>query len=199
MNKETMPLARSSEHSIERINAFSDGIFAIIITIMVLELKKPETPSFKALGELWPTWISYIASYLFIAIVWINHHYLLKGASHVTGKLIWANFGHMFAVSLIPFLTAWMADTRLAAVPVSMYAFVFVLVNITYLMLIYQTNANRRIATGKASRIFRIRSVATLLAGLSAIGLSFWHPIVGFSIICACLILYLKPEGNLNL
>jgi uncharacterized membrane protein len=111
------------EQSLERINAFSDGIFAIIITIMVLDLKKPESATFQALGHLWPVWVSYIASYIFVAIVWVNHHFLLKNATRATPLLIWANFGHMFVVSLIPFLTAWMAGTRLAAVPVAMYAY----------------------------------------------------------------------------
>jgi len=90
---------------------------------MVLDLKKPETASFAALGHLWPTWVSYLASYLFIAIVWVNHHFLLKNCPRVTTRLIWANFGHLFVVSLIPFLTAWMAETRLEAVPVALYAF----------------------------------------------------------------------------
>ncbi|HWB90919.1 MAG TPA: TMEM175 family protein [Puia sp.] len=189
-------MERPRDHSLERINAFSDGIFAIIITIMVLELKKPEEASFKALGELWPTWLSYIVSYLFIAIVWTNHHYLLKNASHVTHRLVWANFGHLFAVSLIPFLTTWIADTRLAAVPTAMYAFVFFLVNLTYLGLIYQTNAHRYRRREKGSRSFRIRSVATLVSFLSAVGLSFWHPSVGFAIVAGCLLLYIKPEGQ---
>lgn len=189
---------RPKDRSLDRINTFTDGIFAIIITIMVLELKKPDEASFRALARLWPAWLSYIVSYLFIAIVWTNHHYLLKNTSHATHKLIWANFGHMFAVSLIPFLTAWIADTGLAPVPTAMYAFVFFLVNLTYLGLIYQTNAHRYRRRGKDSRPFRIRSVATLVSFLSAVGLSFWHPSIGFAIICGCLFLYLKPEGPKN-
>lgn len=189
------PANSSSEHSqnLERINAFSDGVFAIIITIMVLDLKKPEEVSFNALARLWPTWLSYTVSYLFIAIVWTNHHYLLKKASRPTHKLIWANFGHLFAVSFVPFLTGWIADTRLDKIPVALYAFVFFLVNLTYLGLIYHTNAHQRGRREKGDRLFHVRSIATLISFFSAIWLSFWHPGIGFGIICTCLILYLKP------
>lgn len=186
---------RPGKQSLERINAFSDGIFAIIITIMVLDLKKPEEATFEALGHLWPTWVSYIASYLFVAIVWVNHHFLLKNATRVTWRLIWANFSHMFVVSLIPFLTAWMADTRLHAVPVSLYAVDFFFVNLTYLGLIYQTHSHFHHESAKARRIFRIRSIGTLLLALLAAGLAFRIPGLGFSIICGCFLLYLRPEA----
>src|ERR1700761_6171850 len=131
--------ASTSEQSLERVNAFSDGVFAIIITIMVLDLKKPAEVSFKALLHLWPTWVSYIASYLFTAVVWVNHHFLLKKEFRPTWRLVWANFLHMFVVSLIPFLTSWMADTRLAALPVALYAFDFFLVNVTYIGLYHES------------------------------------------------------------
>jgi len=186
---------RSRDHSLERINAFSDGIFAIIITIMVLELKKPEEASFAALGHLWPTWVSYIASYAFIAIVWVNHHYLFKNALHCTPRLIWANFGHLFAVSLIPFLTGWMAETRLADVPVALYAFDFFLVNLTYLGLIFHTQSHRQGPNERSRRLFRARSLTTLLLALVAVGMAFWMPGLGLGIICGCFFFYLKPEA----
>src|ERR1700758_2582191 len=117
----------------ERLAVFSDGVFAVIITIMVLDLKPPEHPTFAALLPLWPTALSYAVSYQFIAIVWLNHHYLLRFTDSPTPRLIWINFAHLFAVSLIPFSTAWVARTRLAAVPVFAYAAVFVLVELAYL------------------------------------------------------------------
>ena len=186
---------RSRDTSLERINAFSDGIFAIIITIMVLDLKKPEEASFAALWHLWPTWVSYIASYIFIAIVWINHHFLFKNAIHCTPRLIWANFGHLFAVSLIPFLTGWMAETRLADVPVALYAFDFSLVNLTYLALIYATRTHLHGPSERSRRLFRLRSLSTLLLAFGAVGTAFWEPGVGFGMICCCFIFYLKPGG----
>src|SRR5262249_46337096 len=159
-----------------------DGIFAIIITIMVLDLKKPEKASFEALARLWPVWVAYIASYWLIAIVWVNHHYLLKNAIRCSPKLIWANFGHMFVVSLIPFLTAWIAESELAPLPVALYAFVFFLLNLSYLALIYQTIPHHHHEGERARRLFRLRSVGTLVVALVATGLAFWSPGVGYGI-----------------
>jgi uncharacterized membrane protein len=103
-------------------------VFAVIITIMVLELKPPEYPTFAALLPLWPTAMSYAVSYLFIAIVWMNHHHLLRFTDRPTPRLMWINFAHLFMVSLIPFSTVWVASTRLALAPAFVYAGVFVLV-----------------------------------------------------------------------
>jgi hypothetical protein len=122
-----------SEATSERSGAFSDGVFAVIITIMVLDLRPPPQATLAALLRLWPAALSYVVSYLFIAIVWVNHHHLLRFAEHATSRLIWVNFAHLFMVSLVPFSTAWVADTRLAAVPVFVYAAVFVLVNLALL------------------------------------------------------------------
>src|SRR5262245_39267143 len=120
----------------ERLTLFSDGVFAIIITVLVLELRAPDSASFAALVPLWPTALSYAVSYLFLAIVWVNHHHLMRYAESATPRLIWANFAHLFSMSLLPFATAWMARTDLAPAPVSLYAAVFVLVNATYVLLI---------------------------------------------------------------
>jgi uncharacterized membrane protein len=110
----------------ERLTAFSGGVFSVIITIMVLDLKPLAQAKLSALLPLWPTALSYAVSYLFVAIIWINHHRLLLFAHDATPKLIWWNFAHLFMTSLIPFSTAWIADTRLAAGPVLLYAAVFV-------------------------------------------------------------------------
>jgi uncharacterized membrane protein len=93
----------------ERLSAFSDAVFAVLITVLVLELRPPELPTFKALLSLWPTWLSYAVSYLFIAIVWANHHHLMRYAIEVTPRLMWFNLAHLFSVSLLPLSTAWMA------------------------------------------------------------------------------------------
>ena len=97
----------------ERLGSFSDAVFAVIITVMVLELKPPEHPTFAALLPLWPTALSYVVSYYFIAIVWLNHHHLLRFFPHATSRVIWINFVHLFMVSLVPFSTAWVADTTI--------------------------------------------------------------------------------------
>lgn len=184
------------EFTPERINAFSDGVFAIIITVMILQLKRPLAPTFGALFSEWPTWISYVVSYCFIAIVWINHHYLLHHATVASLRLMWANFAHLFSVSLIPFLTDWMAATRLQPVTVAMYGFVFLLVNVTYLLLIRETIGakNTMDIPDKAVRLFHMRSVLTILIFGSAMVVALWHPYIGFVIICACLTLYVRPD-----
>src|SRR5262245_25427522 len=92
----------------ERLIFFSDGVFAIIITILVLELHAPESNSFAALVPLWPMALSYAVSYVFLAIVWVNHHHLLRYADTATPRLVWVNFAHLFSMSLLPFSTAWM-------------------------------------------------------------------------------------------
>src|ERR1700743_2155295 len=122
----------------ERLSTFSDGVFAVLITVLVLELRPPEQPTFDALLALWPTGLSYAVSYLFIAIVWANHHYLLRYATEATPKLLWFNFAHLFSISLLPLSTAWMAVSRLSPQPVAFYAAVFFLVNATYIALIWE-------------------------------------------------------------
>src|SRR6516164_2524855 len=122
----------------ERLSAFSDGVFAVLITVLVLDLRPPEAPTFAALLRLWPSWLSYAVSYLFIAIVWVNHHYLMRYADEATPRLLWFNFAHLFSMSLLPLSTAWMAVSELAPQPVAFYAAVFFLVNATYIFLIWE-------------------------------------------------------------
>jgi uncharacterized membrane protein len=193
---EKMKMEMMSEESTpERIYAFSDGVFAIIITIMILELKKPEEATFEALFQLWPTWLSYGVSYVFIAIVWINHHYLMRYARSAKLRLMWANFAHLFSVSLIPFLTDWISDTRLQSVPVIMYAFVFILVNATYLWLIFETLCDNmgRAVHNRARKLLHLRSFITLSIFTVAMIIAFWLPFLGFGLIVCCLLLYLRP------
>lgn len=123
---------REAKETAHRLAAYSDAVFAVIVTVMVLELKAPEQATFSALWPLWPTAISYAVSYLFIAIIWINHHYLMRFVGTPTLGLIWINFVHLFMVSLLPFATAWIARTRLASSPVAFYAGLFVCIDIAY-------------------------------------------------------------------
>ncbi|MGC2626353.1 MAG: TMEM175 family protein [Candidatus Udaeobacter sp.] len=180
----------------ERLSAFSDGVFAVLITVLVLDLRPPKLPTFKALLLLWPTWLSYAVSYLFIAIVWTNHHYLLRYATEVTPRLLWFNFAHLFSISLLPLSTAWMAVSRLAPQPVAFYAVVFFLVNGTYICLIRELID--RSPAGEVSstmrRIMRFRSLTTLcFFGLAAL-VALKYPLAGLGICICCLIFYLKPE-----
>ncbi len=145
----------------ERLCAFSDGVFAVLITILVLDLRPPELPALKALLLRWPTWLSYAVSYLFIAIVWANHHRLILYATKTTPRLIWFNFAHLFSVSLLPLSTAWMEVSELAPQPASFYAAVFFLVNATYVLLIRELIDRSPVdhLSAKVRTIMRVRSI----------------------------------------
>ena len=180
----------------ERLSAFSDGVFAVLITVLVLELRPPELPTFKAFLLLWPTWLSYAVSYLFIAIVWTNHHYLLRYATQATPRLLWFNFAHLFSMSLLPLSTAWMAVSRLAPQPVAFYAAVFFLVNATYICLIWELiHRNPGIEVpSTVRRVMRFRSITTLCLFGAAALVALKYPLVGLAICVCCLIVYLRPE-----
>jgi uncharacterized membrane protein len=180
----------------ERLNAFSDGVFAVLITVLVLELRPPEEATFLALMKLWPTWLSYAVSYLFIAIVWANHHYLLRYADETTPRLLWFNFAHLFSMSLLPLSTAWMAVSRLAPQPVAFYAAVFFLVNAIYVALIWELleRASADTVPPRVRRIMRYRSIATLCLFAMASAVALKYPVVGLAICVGCLLVYLRPD-----
>jgi len=161
-----------------------------------LELRPPELATYKALLLLWPTWLSYAVSYLFIAIVWTNHHYLIRYATEATPRLLWFNFAHLFSMSLLPLSTAWMAVSRLAPEPVSFYAAVFFLVNATYICLIWELVDRSRVdvVSPTLRRIMRFRSITTLCLFAVAALLALKYPLVGLGICICCLIVYLRPD-----
>jgi uncharacterized membrane protein len=189
-----MSLGRRSP---ERLSTFSDGVFAVLITVLVLELRPPEVATFKALLSLWPTWLSYAVSYLFIAIVWANHHHLMHYAAETTPRLMWFNFAHLFSVSLLPLSTAWMATSELAPQPVSFYAAVFFLVNATYICLVHELvdRAAADDVSPRERRIMRFRSIVTLCVFGAAALVALKFPLVGLAMCICCLIVYLKPEA----
>jgi len=179
----------------QRLNAFSDGVFAVIITIMVFLLKPPQEPTFSELWKLWPTALSYGLSYLFVAIAWVNHHYLLRHANHATVPLIWSNFAQLFSVSLVPFSTAWIAQTRLAPVPVFIYATIFLLVNITYLILVWEALCTEQSSgiTMKTMRIMNVRSFFTIGLFIIAMICAFKFTYCSLGLIWCALLFYLRP------
>src|SRR5579885_1272740 len=118
-----------------RMEAFSDGVLAIIITIMVLEMKVPHGADLVALRPLIPIFLSYVLSFIFIGIYWNNHHHLLQAVQHVNGCILWANLHLLFWLSLIPFVTGWMGENHFAAWPVAMYGIVLLLAAVAYFVL----------------------------------------------------------------
>jgi uncharacterized membrane protein len=185
--KKTMP---------ERLTAFSDAVFAVIITIMVLDLEPPGEATLTALLPLWPTALSYAVSYLFIAIIWVNHHHLIGFTHEATPQLIWWNFAHLFMISLVPAATAWMAESRLAAAPVFIYALVFVFVEIAYIAFERTAFSQSRDVelTAKLKRAARARCFLALGMFSTAAAISFWSPQSGLVLVCCVLLIYLNPR-----
>ena len=178
----------------ERLSTFSDGVFAVLITVLVLDLHPPEVATFEALLSLWPTLLSYGVSYLFIAIVWTNHHYLMRYATEANSRLLWFNFAHLFAMSLLPLSTSWMAVSKLAPQPVAFYALVFFLVNVTYICLIWELVDTVDEIPLTVRRVMRFRAIITLcLFSVSAV-VALKYPLGGLGVCICCLIVYLRPE-----
>jgi uncharacterized membrane protein len=118
-----------------RIEAFSDGVLAIIITIMVLELTVPHEPTLAALGRLWPVISSYVLSFVYIGIYWNNHHHMFHAVKRVDGAVLWANLHLLFWLSLVPFVTAWMGENHFATIPVAAYGVVLLMAGVAYKIL----------------------------------------------------------------
>ena len=177
----------------DRLAAYSDAVFAVVVTIMVLELKAPDQPTFSALLPLWPTAVSYGVSYLFIAII-----YLMRFVGPPTLKSMWINFVHLFMVSLLPFATAWVARTRLASPPVMFYAGIFVCIDIAYNFFeqeVLVSADERHLLAEGVRRMARGRSAVVLVSFTIAMLVAFVEPRFGFGLICAALVLHLRPEA----
>ena len=125
-----------------RLEAFSDAVIAILITIMVLELKIPQGEDIAALLPTLPLFLGYVLSFVFLAIYWNNHHHLLQVADHVDGRILWANMHLLFWLSLVPVTTAWMAETHFAMIPTAFYGVVLLLAAISYSFLVMAINAH---------------------------------------------------------
>jgi uncharacterized membrane protein len=127
-----------------RLEAFSDGVFAVIITIMVFNIKVPQSAGFAALVAALPVFLSYVLSYLYVGIYWNNHHHLLQAAEHVSGRILWANLHLLFWLSLAPFATAWMGQNHRASTPVAFYGLVLLFAGVAYFVLTRSLVARHR-------------------------------------------------------
>lgn len=189
-----MPETRASA---DRLGIFSDAVIAVIITIMVLELKPPDGSRLADLLPLWPTAISYLVSYLFIAIIWVNHHHLMHFVHHPTSRLIWLNFVHLFFVSLISFATAWVARSEMAPVPVALYATIFLLVDIAYLVFEREVlaQADQEVMPDRIRKRAQRRTLLAVMVFAAGAVVAPFVPLLGFGIVSAALLLYLSPEA----
>ena len=118
-----------------RLEAFSDGVLAIIITIMILEIRAPHEATFEALKPLIPIFLSYVLSFIYIGIYWNNHHHMLQASKTISGSIMWANMHLLFWLSLIPFATSWIGEQHFAAVPMSIYGFILLMCSVSYTIL----------------------------------------------------------------
>jgi uncharacterized membrane protein len=182
-----------------RLEAFSDGVLAIIITIMVLELKAPHGSSVEALSPLLPTLLSYVLSFVYVGIYWSNHHHLLHTAKNVTGGILWANLYLLFWLSLLPFATAWMGENHFNSIPTAAYGFVLLMSAIAYSFL-----QHRIIATqGSASTLKQAigtdwKGKISVVFYAVAIGMSFWLQWLGQIIYVLVALMWLVPDKRIE-
>ena len=180
----------------ERLAAFSDGVMAVIITIMVLDLKPPHDATWHALVPLWPTFFSYALSYLFVGVFWSNHHYMLRDAHVADHKLVAANLFSLFTISLIPFCTAYLAENRMQRFPTALYAGLFLLATFAYLILqriIDSQNESDPEAQRKKRATGKRDWLSTILFTL-AVPAAYLHPALSFILILAGVLFYFLPN-----
>ncbi len=183
----------------ERLTAFSDGVIAIIITIMVLEMKAPHHADWAALAALTPVFLSYVLSFLYLAIYWNNHHHLLMAAEKVDGAILWANMHLLFWLSLIPFATAWMGENSFAKLPIAVYGTSLLAPAIAYFIL--QSAIVRR--HGKDGTLARAlgadwKGKLSPIAYLAGIALAFIEPRASEAIYVAVALLWLVPDRRIE-
>lgn len=181
------------------MEAFSDGVIAILITIMVLELKVPHGSSLKELQPLLPVIISYVLSYLYLGIYWNNHHHLLHTVHRVNGKILWANLALLFWLSLVPFVTAWMGENHFTLWPVVCYGFILIMAAVTYFILsrvIISSHGNdSELSKAVGSDVKGQISIVLYALG---IGLSFVHPYIGLFLYFVVAIIWLVPDKRIE-
>ena len=182
-----------------RMEAFSDGVIAVIITIMVLEIKSPRGINPAALQPLLPVFLSYVLSFIYVGIYWTNHHHLLHAAEHVAGAVLWANLHLLFWLSLIPFATDWMGENRFAPLPVALYGAVLLLAASAYFLLTRVLIAHHGTGSKLASSIGRDRKgKASVAVYAAAIPLAFVQPWISCACYALVALLWLLPDPRIE-
>jgi uncharacterized membrane protein len=181
-----------------RTEAFSDAVVAIIMTIMVLELRPPHDTSLASLRPLLPVFGSYLLSFVFLGIYWNNHHHLLHAAAHIDGRVLWANLHLLFWLSLIPFVTAWMGENHFASWPVAMYGIVLLCAGIAYFILVrallaLESNAVLSSALGNG-----LKEKVSIVGYLAAIPLAFVQPWIACGIYILIAVTWLIPDRRIE-
>jgi len=184
-----------------RLEAFSDGVMAIIITIMVLELRAPEGASLASLQPLLPVFLSYVLSFVYVGIYWNNHHHFLHAAQHVDGRVLWANLFLLFWLSLFPFATAWMGENRFAPVPVAVYGAVLLMAAIAWRPFqasIIHANGGSRSLLAQAVKGHDVKGIVPLVLYSAAIPLAFVHPALSGLLYVAVAAMWFLPDRRIE-
>ena len=185
----------------QRLEAFSDGVIAIIITIMVLEMKVPHGAGdrFEVLRPVLPSFLSYTLSFVFLGIYWSNHHHLLQAVVHVNGKILWANLHLLFWLSLIPFVTAWMGENHFTAWPVAFYGLVMLAAACAYFILVHALLAHH----GKNSTLSRaigsdVKGKISIALYVLAVLLAFVNPALSCGLYVLVALMWLIPDSRIE-
>lgn len=182
-----------------RLEAFSDGVIAIIITIMVLELKVPHDSSLAALAALWPVFLSYVLSFVYVGIYWNNHHHFYHVVRHVDGRVLWANLHLLFWLSLLPFVTGWMGENHMAALPVALYGVVLLMSALAWYVMqrtLLCVPGNREVLLHALGRDRKGR--LSPLFYLLGIGLSFYSSWLGAAVYGLLALCWLVPDRRME-
>jgi len=182
-----------------RLEAFSDGVIAIIITIMVLELKVPHGDGFAALKPVVPTLLLYLLSFVYVGIYWNNHHHMLHASGKVSGAVLWANLHLLFWLSLIPFATEWMGDNHFSSAPSAFYGFVLLLCAVAYMILqslIIRVEGTRSVLKEAVGRDWKGK--ASMLLYVTAIACAFGSPLLSHVIYVVVALIWLIPDRRIE-
>ena len=183
-----------------RLEAFSDGVIAILITIMVLELKVPHGTDLEALRPLLPIFLTYLLSFVFLGIYWNNHHHLLHAAGRINGKILWANLHLLFWLSLVPFVTGWMGENHFASLPTAVYGAVLLLAAVAYTilqtMIVAQQGTNSKLATALGKDV---KAKFSLLLYTVAIPLAFVNQWISDGLYVFVALMWLVPDRRIEL
>lgn len=183
-----------------RIEAFSDGVIAIIITIMVLELKIPHGSELADLFELWPVFISYVLSFAFVGIYWANHHHLLHTVRQINSRLIWANLTLLFFLSIIPFTTGWMGENHFENIPVAVYALNLLMSAVSYFILqqVIMADMGHSNSMIDALNKQKQKGIISLMLYILAIPCALFYPVISAVLFAIVSILWVIPDKNIE-
>jgi uncharacterized membrane protein len=182
-----------------RLEAFSDGVLAIIITIMVLEIKVPHGEDFETLKPLLPIFLSYTLSFIFVLIYWNNHHHVFQTIKHINGKVLWANGHLLFWLSLLPFATGWMGESHAATFPVFLYGIVCMMAGLAYHILtivLIQLHGKDSLLAKAVGKDFK--GILSLFLYLAGIGFAFFNTTISCLIYVAVAIMWLIPDTRIE-